>query len=49
METPNTAPLVASMRELGVPEDELQRMFRTYNAEAPAFRQVGDREGGDQS
>ncbi len=49
METPNTAPLVASMRELGVPEDELQRMFRTYNAEAPAFRQAGDREGGDQS
>jgi coenzyme F420-reducing hydrogenase gamma subunit len=45
METPNTASLAGSMGDLGVTEAELQRMFRTYNAEEPAFRQEGDRHG----
>lgn len=46
METPNTSSLAGWMRGLGVSDDELQRMFRTYNAEAPEFRQQGDRQGG---
>lgn len=45
METPNTASLAAWLRGLGVSEDEVQRMFRTYNAEAPEFRQQGDAQG----
>ena len=46
METPNTSSLAGWMRDLGVPEDKLRRMFRTYNAEDPEFRQEGDRHGG---
>tara|TARA_R110000787_G_scaffold220068_1_gene328838 strand:- start:69799 stop:70581 length:783 start_codon:yes stop_codon:yes gene_type:complete len=45
METPNTASLAGSLADLGMTEAELQRMFRTYNAEEPAFRQEGDRHG----
>jgi coenzyme F420-reducing hydrogenase gamma subunit len=45
METPNTASLAGSMGDLGVTKAELHRMFRTYNAEEPAFRQEGDRHG----
>lgn len=45
METPNTSSLAGSMGDLGVTAAELQRMFRTYNAEEPAFRQEGDRHG----
>ena len=45
METPNTPALAAWMRGLGVSENEVRRMFRTYNAEAPEFRQEGDRQG----
>ncbi|MDJ0513453.1 MAG: oxidoreductase [Methyloceanibacter sp.] len=45
METPNTSSLAGWMRDLGVSDYELQRMFRTYNAEEPAFRQEGDRYG----
>lgn len=47
METPNTASLAGGMRDLGVSEQELQRMFRTYNAEAPSFREESDRHKGD--
>lgn len=43
METPNTSSLASWVRALGVSENELRRMFRTYNAEAPEFRQEGDR------
>jgi coenzyme F420-reducing hydrogenase gamma subunit len=43
METPNAASLATRMRELGATETELRRTFRTYNADAPAFRQQGDR------
>jgi sulfhydrogenase subunit delta len=37
MESPNTAPLAAQMRELGVADRDLARVFRTFNAAAPAF------------
>ncbi|GJL82982.1 MAG: oxidoreductase [marine bacterium B5-7] len=47
METPNTSSLAIWMRELGVTKVELQRMFRTYNAEDPDFRREGDRHGGE--
>ena len=47
METPNTSSLAAWMRALGVSADELRRMFRTYNADEPEFRQEGDRHGGE--
>lgn len=47
METPNTSSLADWMRDLGVTEAELQQMFRAYNAEAPEFRQEGDRHGGE--
>lgn len=43
METPNAASLATTLRELGVTEPELYRMFRTYNADAPGFREQGDR------
>lgn len=46
METPNTSSLADWMRTLGVSEDELHRMFRTYNAEEPLFRQEAERHGG---
>jgi len=45
METPNTSSLAHRMRELGMTEGEVRRVFRTYNAEEPAFRQEGDRCG----
>lgn len=46
METPNAASLARWMSDrLGATEAEVQRMFRTYNAEAPAFRDEGDRHG----
>lgn len=45
METPNTGALTAWMRSMGVAEDRLQRMFRAYNVEAPAFRRQGDQLG----
>ncbi|MBB4284589.1 oxidoreductase [Roseospira goensis] len=45
METPNTAALVDWLRGLGMAEAAIQRLFRTYNAAAPDFRQAGDRLG----
>ena len=38
-ETPNPASLSARLRVLGVPEDDLVRLYRTFNAEAEPFRQ----------
>jgi sulfhydrogenase subunit delta len=40
MEAPNTVALTRLMRELGVDEPGLHRVFRTFNADAPAFRQA---------
>jgi coenzyme F420-reducing hydrogenase gamma subunit len=39
MESPNTASVVGRLRELGVGDPALVRVFRTYNANAPAFRE----------
>jgi len=47
METPNTSSLARWMKDIGVSEDELRRMFRTYNAEEAEFREEGDRHGGE--
>jgi coenzyme F420-reducing hydrogenase gamma subunit len=38
MESPNTASLAAGFRAHGVPEGDLLRVFRTFNANAPPFR-----------
>jgi hypothetical protein len=40
MEAPNTASLNRRLRQLGVDERGLHRVFRTFNADAPAFRQA---------
>ena len=42
METPNTYSLRALMTDQGLTEAERLRLFRTYNAEAPAFTEEGD-------
>jgi len=39
METPNTASLARALRAAGVSETDLLRVFRTFNANAPAFRE----------
>jgi coenzyme F420-reducing hydrogenase gamma subunit len=40
MEAPNVAALTARLRGLGLDERAVARVFRTFNAEAPAFRQA---------
>jgi sulfhydrogenase subunit delta len=40
METPNTAALTRQWQQLGVSAADIQRAYRTYNANAPAFRQA---------
>jgi coenzyme F420-reducing hydrogenase gamma subunit len=42
MESPNTAALAAWWRRLGVDDPGLLRVFRTFNANAPAFREEAD-------
>jgi sulfhydrogenase subunit delta len=42
METPNTAALSARMAELGSEERDLVRVYRTFNAGAPAFREESE-------
>jgi coenzyme F420-reducing hydrogenase gamma subunit len=48
METPNTASLAAQLGTLGVDGRNLQRRFRSFNANAEAFRQESESHG-DQS
>lgn len=43
METPNAAALVNRLQELGLDSRAIQRVFRTFNAEAPAFREQSER------
>lgn len=43
METPNTAALDARLRELGAEDGDLVRVYRTFNAGAPPFREAGER------
>jgi sulfhydrogenase subunit delta len=40
MESPKTAALNARMGELGASERDLVRVYRTFNADAPAFRET---------
>ncbi len=45
METPNTAALAAQFKRLGKTDAEVQRLFRTYNANSESFRKEGERHG----
>jgi coenzyme F420-reducing hydrogenase gamma subunit len=44
-ETPNTVALSGKLRQAGMGEQDLQRVYRTFNALAEAFRKEGDRHG----
>jgi sulfhydrogenase subunit delta len=37
MATPNTGSLIPHLRQLGMTEPEVHRVFRTFNAAAPEF------------
>ena len=41
-DTPNTGALVPKLSELGMDSSAVMRVFRTFNALAPAFRAAGD-------
>lgn len=43
METPNTESLSGWLRDLGMPERDLVRVYRTFNTNAPAFREESER------
>ena len=45
METPNTAALVPRLRELGLTERDVGRVFQTFNAGAEPFREAAVRNG----
>jgi sulfhydrogenase subunit delta len=45
METPNAASLTRWLRKLGMDGRALQRIYRTFNANAQAFREEGERHG----
>ena len=45
METPNTASLSHWLRQLGMNEHALQRVYRTFNANAGPFREASERHG----
>ena len=45
METPNTPSLSHRLGELGMEEHTLQRVYRTFNANATPFRKESDRHG----
>ena len=44
-ETPNTVSLSAWLKDLGMSSDALQRIYRTFNTNAPAFREESARHG----
>ncbi len=45
METPNAASLSRWLRKLGMDDQALQRVYRTFNANAEAFREESERHG----
>jgi sulfhydrogenase subunit delta len=49
MDSPNTDSLIRNLGYHGMPPEEIRRVFRTYNAGAPAFRTAGDSVGGDEA
>ena len=42
METPNAASLSQHLRALGMPVRDIKRIYRTFNAEAPVFREQSE-------
>jgi coenzyme F420-reducing hydrogenase gamma subunit len=42
-ETPNTAALTRQLRVLGMGDRDVERVYHTFNADAPAFREAGGR------
>jgi coenzyme F420-reducing hydrogenase gamma subunit len=45
METPNAPGLAPALRALGWTDDDLARAYRTFNADAPAFKAAGGEHG----
>ncbi len=45
METPNAPALSEQLRKLGMDEAALKRVYRSFNANAPAFREESERHG----
>ena len=45
METPNAVSLSRWLEVLDMDEDALQRVYRTFNANADAFREESERHG----
>jgi sulfhydrogenase subunit delta len=43
METPNTVSLTRKLKVLGLDNSGLERVFRTFNADSPAFREASTR------
>lgn len=43
MEAPNTASLARAFKDAGVPDVDLVRVFRSFNANAPAFREESNK------
>jgi hypothetical protein len=42
MATPNTRALLPLLRADGLPDEDVARLYRTYNAEAPAFARAAE-------
>ena len=45
METPNPVALSHQLKELGMDAPAIERIYRTYNANAPGFREESERHG----
>jgi hypothetical protein len=45
METPNPVALSRQLKGLGMDERAIERIYRTYNANAPGFREESERHG----
>jgi hypothetical protein len=43
METPNTRSLTRQLKVLGMDDRGVERVFRTFNADAPAFKEASTR------
>jgi coenzyme F420-reducing hydrogenase gamma subunit len=43
-ETPNTAALTRQLRVLGMRDRDVERVYGTFNADAPAFREASARD-----
>ena len=46
METPNAVSLSGQLKDLGMKDGDLRRIYRTFNANAPEFRKESERHGG---